>query len=200
MKQKRFPQALIGIAVLLVLAAMLLFGMSCSKLLPTAPQEDQVQGYRAEDLWPAPPANLVSAYRDRDGSAKSAEFIGPAGGVVHFGNDFLELDLVVPPGALIERTLILGKAFLFAFRDRGDRSIKQGLRLDFKPDGLVFLVPARLQLKAKLLHAEEGDILILYWQNPNTHLWEVQQEVEVEDVNMEIEFDIYHFSRYAISR
>jgi hypothetical protein len=48
------------------------------------------------------------------------------------------------------------------------------------------------------LHASKGETLTLYWYNPESGLWEVEQEVNI--CNLHAEFSIYHFWRCAIKR
>jgi hypothetical protein len=59
MMRKRFLQAVILGAVAATLEAIMLFPMGCSKMLPTAPVEDPIQAFRAEELWPTSPAGLA---------------------------------------------------------------------------------------------------------------------------------------------
>jgi hypothetical protein len=44
----------------------------------------------------------------------------------------------------------------------------------------------------------EGAVLNLFWFNPDTGAWEVEQRSEA-DKNGVVEFEINHFSKYAIS-
>jgi hypothetical protein len=179
----------------LTLAALVLFHSGCSKLLPTAPGDEEVQGYAAEELWPAPPAGLAPA--TKEAAVRSSGYIGPDGGELNFETDNLNLDFIVRDGALSEKVRISVVATMFAYYQGGE--VRTGIGFVFKPDGLVFLKPAEIRLKATLLHAEEGDVLKLFWHNPETNRWEVQQKVKVDDSEVDLEFDIYHFSRYAIS-
>jgi hypothetical protein len=108
----------------------------------------------------------------------------------------MDVSFYVPKRALSERVRISMTATLFYYYS--ERSVLNGVLLDFRPDGLVFSKPSILQLEADLLEAADGDVLILYWYNPDKDLWEVEQKVKVDDG--EVEFKIYHFSRYAISQ
>lgn len=66
---------------------------------------------------------------------------------------------------------------------------------DFGPDGLQFAKPAVLYLKTRL---QSGEVLRLFWFNPETGKWERQYRAKVDDDGV-VEFKIYHFSKYAIS-
>jgi hypothetical protein len=191
-KEKRLLKAFWRAALVLVLEAVMLFPMGCSKMLPTAPEEP-VEGYRGEDLWPAPPANLGPLLQTCSQSV--AGWFSSAGGELDIEGRCMNVSFYVPRRALSERVRISMTATLFYYYT--DRTVLNGLLLDFRPDGLVFSRPAILQLEANVLEAADGDVLTLYWYNPDTGLWEVEQRVKVD--GEEVEFKIYHFSRYAIS-
>ncbi len=196
MKNKRFLQAFIGAVAVLALGVMMLFPLGCSKLLPTAPGEDLVQGYTAEQLWPKPPASLVGW--PEPCSAESSGWFGPNGGVLNLQAKCFDLDFDVEPGALTEEVFISVTATLFNYCQ--NEEVQKGLHFDFGPDGLVFYKPAEIELEASVLEAENGEVLKLYLLNPETGLWYIEQEVVMEDATLKLEFEVSHFSRYAISR
>ena len=66
---------------------------------------------------------------------------------------------------------------------------------DFGPDGLVFAEDCTLLLDTRL---PEGTVLNLYWFNPDTGEWEVEQRGEADQKGI-VKFQIHHFSKYAIS-
>jgi hypothetical protein len=158
----------------------------------TAP-EDPLEGYRAEDLWPAPPANLSPSLQTCSQTVYG--WFSPRGSELDIDGNCMDVSFYVPKGALSERVRISMTATLFYYYS--ERNVLNGVLLNFRPDGLIFSKPAVLQLEANLLEAADGDVLTLYWYNPDTGLWEVEQKVKVDDE--EVEFRIYHFSRYAIS-
>ncbi|NIN00300.1 MAG: hypothetical protein GTO24_20145 [candidate division Zixibacteria bacterium] len=176
-----------------MMAAMVLFPVGCSKLLPTAPVEVETQGFQTEELWPAPPANL--APRLQSCAESVSGWFSLSGGELTVEGECLNLSFYVPKQALSNKIYISMNASLFYYY--GDKVVLKGLLLGFRPDGVVFSRPAIIKLEASVLEAAAGDVLILYWFNPKTLLWEVQQEVEVD--GEEVEFKIYDFSRYAIS-
>lgn len=70
------------------------------------------------------------------------------------------------------------------------------LLYDFSPDGLVFNLPASLEVDAGKL--EKGTTFNLFWWNPESSTWEFQQECVVD--HHKIEFEVQHFSKYGIAR
>lgn len=193
MRNKRFLQTLAGVAFVAAMAAIMLFPVGCSKMLPTAPADDGTQGLQPEELWPAPPAN--PAPRPQSCTETASGWFGLSGGELTVEAECLNLSLYVPKQALSNKIYISMNASLFYYC--GDKVVLKGLFLGFRPDGVVFSRPAIIKLEASVLEAAAGDVLTLYWFNPETLLWEVQQEVKVN--GEEVEFKIYHFSRYAIS-
>lgn len=196
MEKKRLIQALVGAAVLLALAALILFSMGCSKMLPTA-TEDSVQAYRAEELWPAPPAQLTGWIQPC--SASDSRWFDQKGGNLKLEADcFKKLDFKVKKDALNDSVLITVGANLFNYYK--DEELQKGFMLQFKPDGVVFAKPAELKVEVRALDKDDSGVLRLFWYNPTTDLWEVEQEVVITGNKKKVKFDIHHFSRYAISR
>jgi hypothetical protein len=66
---------------------------------------------------------------------------------------------------------------------------------DFSPDGLVFLRPAILTLDADFV---SGRPVKLYWFNERTGVWQVEN-IGIPDRDGKVKFQIFHFSKYAIS-
>jgi hypothetical protein len=188
-----------GLATALVLLAILLFPSGCSKLLPTVPVngEDQVQGYPAEELWPKPPAKLAGWLEPC--SALDAMWFDEKGGKLKLeANCFKKLEFKVKKNALSDSVLITVGVNLFNYCR--DEEMQKGFMLEFAPDGVVFNKPAELKVEVRDVDKEDSGVLRLYWYNPGTGLWEVEQEVVITGNKKKAKFDIYHFSRYAISR
>ncbi len=188
-----------GLATVLALIGILFFPSGCSKLLPTAPVtgEDQVQGYRAEDLWPKPPAQLAGWQEPC--SALDSMWFDKKGGKLKLEADcFKKLEFKVKKDAVSQGVLITVGVNLFNYYRDGE--MQKGFMLEFAPDGLVFGKPAELKVEVRDLDKEDSGVLRLYWNNPSTGLWEVEEEVVITGNKKKAEFDIYHFSRYAISR
>jgi len=66
---------------------------------------------------------------------------------------------------------------------------------DFGPDDLVFAKACKLKLITRFA---KNTVLRLYWFNPETGRWEVEQRGEVDKKGV-VEFEVHHFSKYAIS-
>lgn len=197
MIRNRFLQAVILGAVVATLGAIMLFPMGCSRMLPTAPVEDLVQAFRAEELWPTSPASLAGWLQTC--SAEGSQEFGRKGGKLKLEAEcFKKLEFKVPKDALSGRVVISVSARLFNYFRDGE--LQKGFFFDFGPDALVFAKPAKLKMEIRELEANDGEMLRLYWHNPGTGLWEVQQEVEVTGKKKKATFNIHHFSRYAISR
>jgi hypothetical protein len=194
-KEKRFLKALVGAGVALALVAMMLFPMGCSKLLPTVPHGAEETVLVAEGPGSVP--QIKTSDENQLCSAKKSERIEPSGGLLHLQAKCFDVFFEVPSGALSQEARITAKATLTEYRDK-NRFYKR-LDLDFQPDGLVFSVPAKVKFKAQVLDAKGGQQLNLYWYNPSSRSWELEQEVTLKDGELEVEFKIYHFSRYAIS-
>jgi hypothetical protein len=189
MKGKGLTKLLIGSASVLALAAILFFPTGCSNLLPTEP--DALS--KVEDHGVLPPFFKPSA-TDLLCEVYASKQVDSEGGVVLVKNRCMAFEFVIPAGALDGKVKITVLASFFESIEASN-SVK-GLVTDFGPDGLVFLKPASLILHGDLLEAAEGEVLTLYWYNPESGLWEVEQEVTIS--NSQAEFSVYHFSRYAI--
>jgi hypothetical protein len=195
MTNRRFTQALLGAVVVLALAALMLFPVGCSRLVPTSP-ESQPEGFRAEDLWPAPPYNLMP-WPKTCSAADSGLFSREGGGSFDLEAECFSVGFNVPAGALRNDVVISVRTALFNYW--GDGELQKGLDFDFTPEGLAFERPAQVEFEAAVLGADDGETVRLYWYNPGTGLWEVQQEVKVKGEKVEMVFYVHHFSRYAIS-
>lgn len=195
MKDTRLSKVLLVVALVLALGTIMLFPTACNRMLPTAP-EDAVQGYSAEDLWPGPPADLVPWPRLCSG--ETFGLCTSLGGAEYQVNtECFSLVFEVPSHAVYSNVLISMEVMQFNYMSEGE--LEKGLFFNFGPDGLVFSKDARVEFKAEVVGAEDGEVVRLFWLNPETGLWEVEQEVMVEDEMVELEFYVSHFSRYAIS-
>lgn len=75
------------------------------------------------------------------------------------------------------------------------------IELDFEPDGLFFSPPAQIVINAGSLNAlrapNHKGVVRLYYFNPDTNEWLLQQEVEIK--KGKVTFEIDHFSKFGIS-
>lgn len=197
MIRKRFLQAFILGAVVASLGGIMLFPMGCSKMLPTAPVEDPIQAFRAEELWPTSRASLAGWLQTC--SAEGSQEFGRRGGKLKLEAEcFKKLEFKVPKDALSGSVVISVSVRLFNYFRDGE--LEKGFFVDFGPDALVFAKAAKLKMEIREFEANDGEILRLYWHDPSTGLWGVQQELEVTGKKKKATFNIRHFSRYAICR
>jgi hypothetical protein len=189
MKGKGLIKLLIGSASVLALAAILLLPTGCSRLLPTEPD-----ALTKVDEYGVLPPFFKNSSTDLLCEASASRMIYPEGGVVLVKNNCMNFEFIIPPDALENKVKIVISASYFECVEAG--AVVKGLVGDFGPDGLVFLKPASLILHGDVLEAAEGDMLTLYWYNPDSSQWQVEQEAKVS--NSHAEFSINHFSRYAI--
>ncbi len=195
MKRKQILQSLKGIGGVWILVVLMLFSFGCSKMLPTAPGSGNNQ-IQAGDDWRAPAESDSFEWTELD-AMQDEGWIGPVGGVWTQVLDATLLQFRVPPQALDDSVYITVKTTLLGRIFSGKE--QKRLELEFSPDGLVFSEPANIIFQGKLLGGDKGDFLVLYWQNPFTGVWEIQQTVKVKNTITQVNFEIYHFSRYAIS-
>ena len=78
----------------------------------------------------------------------------------------------------------------------------KSVEIDFRPDGLVFVCPAKLVMDTYSLNLEEGgdadrDQYKLFWYDKDNRTW-ILQEVS-KATKGKVYFDINHFSMYGIS-
>jgi hypothetical protein len=189
MKGKGLIKLLIGTASVLALATIMFFPTGCSNLLPTEP--DALS--KVDDYGILPPF-FKPGSTDLLCEASASRMIYPEGGVVLVKNNCMNFEFIIPEDALVRKVKITVQANYFECVEAG--AVVKGLVADFGPDGLVFLKPASLILHGDVLEAAEGDLLTLYWYNPDSDQWEIEQEAKV--INSHAAFSINHFSRYAI--
>lgn len=177
--------SLVGLLLALSLSLAFLAGCSSNATAPEEqiPDDPNASWFeasaKADDLYSGPIIDLGL-------DAKSLS-VGISGGLLELTVDGLAVSINVPKGAVdgnvditvdakVVRTL-LGSIYLF----------------DFGPNGLIFNAPitVRQPMPSGQLYA------FLYYFNPDTKLWELQQAVKV--INGYASFNIFHFSKYGIS-
>lgn len=187
-KRSRKSKQLISLlGLLLTLSLSLAFLAGCSsnatspeEQIPADPKASWFEASaKADDAYSGP---IIDLGLDVDFLS-----VGVSGGLLAFTVDGLAVSINVPTGAVSENVditvdakvvkTLLGPIYLF----------------DFGPDGLVFNKPITLRqpMPAGQRYA------FLYYFNPDTKVWELQQAVKV--INGYASFSIYHFSKYGIS-
>jgi hypothetical protein len=146
------------------------------------------------DDFGVPPPFFKPGATDVACEVSASKWFDAGGGELVVQNNCMVFEFKVLPGALNNKVKVSVNAGLYDIADGGD--LDNGLVADFGPDGLVFMKPASMILDGDLLKAAEGEILTLYWYNPDAGEWEIEQEAKI--TNTHASFDINHFSRYAI--
>lgn len=164
--------------------------LGCSRMAPTAPAAAAAAATEAgliKDLSLIKIINDLDIVITEETSPLVSKTIGFLGGTlsIPLGDDTSSFN--VSPGALGLNVLI--QALAVQGKASDGRTVTT---YDFLPDGLRFLKPAKL-----VHYAENPDAkLLLYWFNPLTLNWEIQQTVQTQ--GRKAEFAIRHFSKYAV--
>ncbi len=165
----------LGLAALILTASALLLA-GCSTDAPLAPSDNGLDALLRGRLPTASNAGDLKIGPDR-------------GGVLTIGVDGELSRLIISRGAVESEVTITAEVHNFTTA-RGTVRV-----YDFGPDGLVFLKPVMLVLKADV---PRGTVLKLWWFNPATGAWEFQESVAPNRRGVTV-FKIHHFSKYAIS-
>ncbi len=112
------------------------------------------------------------------------------GGQIDIERSVYQHEFVVPEDAIEANTLITVKSSAEEILG------KSAIVFEFGPDGLTFNTSAKLKFEMAELNANALSAKILYY-NPLKKQWEYQASAAVK--NGIVEFDINHFSKYAIS-
>ncbi|MBI3873405.1 MAG: hypothetical protein HY304_10065 [candidate division Zixibacteria bacterium] len=115
------------------------------------------------------------------------QLVSSSGGTIYLTTGKHASTLVIPKDALASAVLISAVA-AEVMTPYGAVTL-----YDFGPDGLVFAKASRLTLQVDI---PDGSPLSLYWWNPATGIWELQQTAKV--AKGKVTFDILHFSQYGI--
>jgi len=166
----------------------------CGKISPVAPEQNDATlkqpfgAQQIEDKWGK--VFSFSSYNAVVG------WVDSGGGTMSFDGTGYEAEFDIPDGAVESwvKLYCQGSAY---FTESGMIYV-----FEFKPDGLVFEKPATLRLEIEALQDfKEGDPYIgaelLYW-NDSTGNWDYQKADGDTDGDGIVEFQIEHFSRYAV--
>ncbi len=196
-----FKTGFAALAVVFLVAIVI----GCSGDAPFAPVVDDQTSFKALnsalDEFGADPFELLGSADDLARRVwylqTDADFadVGVDGGTIYLELGAVSSVFDVPPGAVCEDAAagcfehITAKA-VFIMTPYGSVVF-----YNFGPDGLVFAEDCTLLLDTRL---PEGAVLHLFWFNPDTGAWEVEQRGEADKKGI-VEFEINHFSKYAIS-
>jgi hypothetical protein len=183
-KQKSFVWFGAGLSALLIV----ILAISCGNKGPTASDNQQDLAITTEMLdiimsRPAgdPPPMIVQNSSSLITKESGGELLLPA-----FGRN---TGLFVAPHSTKRNILITVTAELW------NASGKNIATFDFWPEGIVFDRPARLVIDGR--HFSGSTELTLLWYDGRGKRWEYQATGEIK--NGVAEFEIHHFSKYAIS-
>lgn len=113
------------------------------------------------------------------------------GGIIEIDREEFTHEFEVMPGALEENTLI-------TVRTVNEEVLgKEMIVFEFGPDGLDFGEPSKLRFEMAELSSTAGTGY-LYYYDPVRKSWSMQSFANVGPSGI-VEFDIDHFSKYAIS-
>ncbi len=180
----------VWLTALLVLFGLL--GMTGCSDNPVAPDTSAniTQAVSAPNASAKP---FVSNHRAGYGSG----WVSPdEGGVIDLNWGSPKNELIVPAGAVDHDVFIeVRTTFTRANRKLGENFFE----FEFSPDGQQFTTPATLVIQARALSRmlPDGGLIKLYWYNPATGEWEIEQSARVEDGR--VAFSISHFSKFGVS-
>lgn len=169
-----------GLVVLI--AAFMLAG--CSANSPLAPEPDQIGSI--EKL-----VGAGSYGSDAMGTTRSDKLIScEQGGTINIERGDYQHKFIVEPGAIDDDTQITVSV------NREIVKSKDAIVFDFSPNGLVFREAAKLDFEMAELSSVSTSAKLSYYE-PRLGIW-VNQDLKPV-VNGRVVFDIFHFSKYAIS-
>ncbi len=167
---------------LVVLAALLVFN-GCSNNAPTEPNLPQITDLDRLELGGG---SLEPAEVELDEELISAD----DGGIIEIEHCGYSHEFIVEAGAIDDDTRITIKTSKEEIR--GEAVIV----FEFGPDGLVFKEAAKLKFQMAELNARAVSAH-LYFFNPRLNRWTYESSSRISGGFAE--FEIHHFSKYAIS-
>ncbi len=169
-----------------------LLGMTGCGHNPTAPDTSA-----NVNLSPGTPDASPGAFYSNHRTAYGSGWVTPRrGGQIDLNWGSSKNQLIVPPGAVNKRLFIEVRT---SFTRENLSTGQNFFEFEFSPDGTKFNTPATLVIQARALNRLLGDggVIKLYWYNPDTSQWEVEQSAHVR--NGRVEFQIAHFSKFGVS-
>jgi hypothetical protein len=185
-----------GLAVVLTLFLV----VGCSNKSPVQPFYPDPDNSPVQTVDPDPPELGKILPGDMSGSGWDPSVIEEfdsklinktTGGTIEIDRDGYAHEFEVQAGALDENTLITIRSI------NEDVMGEEMIVFDFGPDGLEFSQPSKLRFEMAELNAF-ASAGYLYYYDPVRKKWNLQSSVNV-GVSDVVEFDIDHFSKYAIS-
>lgn len=120
------------------------------------------------------------------------------GGTIQLGWGSPRNSLQFDPGSVAEDVVIDVTACIVKGNPQNEFSV---IELDFGPDGLSFAPSAKIVLNAGSLNAlrapRHDGVVRLYYYDPDTDEWQLQQEAEI--IRGTVTFAVDHFSKFGVS-
>ena len=120
------------------------------------------------------------------------------GGLIHLGWGSPKNSLRFEPGSVSEDVVIDITTCIVKGNPQNNFSV---IEFDFGPDGLFFSPPAQIVLNAGSLNAlrapRHDGVVRLYFYDPDTDEWFLQQEAEIHRGT--VTFEVDHFSKFGVS-
>jgi len=179
---KRDLTGLKRVGLLVLLAAVLtIAGCSDNSVLGPEPIETVQLNRGVIEVTPLTAYTFVEAEK----------WVNPeTGDVIAINRNVYHHEFVVEPAGIDNPELITVKS------DKEIVKSKQAITFEFGPDGLVFNEASKLEFQMAELNALARSAK-LYYLDPKIGDWVLQAELPVKDGV--VTFEIYHFSKYAIS-
>ncbi len=174
------------VGVFVVLMAALVFN-GCSNNSPLAPDPE----YSISTAKLVPMRSMNPATSGAESLCETEKVISADdGGQIDITHEEYCHEFVIAPASIDDDTEISVKTTKEIINGR------DAIVFEFGPDGLVFSEAAKLDFEMGDLDSAARTATLLYF-DPKANDWVVQA---TKDVSLgEVEFDIYHFSKYAIS-
>jgi hypothetical protein len=177
----RMLRGISSVSVIVVLAAAMAF-TGCSNNSPLAPDSDFMAKpgiiLAGGDAQP-----IATVLVEKDISAED-------GGLILINRDVYQHSFAIQPNAIPADARISVKSY----KDKVNGI--DAIVFEFGPDGLIFSQAANLDFQMSELDSRAVSAKLHYY-DPNVKSWVLQSNRSV--VNGHVGFDIYHFSKYAIS-
>ncbi len=189
LKKPGLTGAFLSINVLLILALFAITG--CDK--------NPIQPELQADVTNLSEANKVAGHDNNFNCYESSGLITVSdGGIIHLGWGGPKNSLRFDPGSVAEDVVIDITTCIIKGNPHNNFSV---IELEFGPDDLFFSPPAQIVINAGSLNAlrapKYDGTVKLYYYNPETDEWLLQQESKIN--KGKVTFEIDHFSKFGIS-
>ncbi len=183
--------------ILLVLALVAVVGCDKNPLQTEPLAQAQIQPESEDLALSAVSRGDLQSYdprcREASGLITAAE-----GGRIRLGWGGRKNSFRVQPGAVEEDVFVEITTCVVKGNKRNRYS---AIEFDFGPDGQQFSSPAQIVISGRSLNAlrspRHGGVVRLYFYDPETDEWLIEQEAKI--IKGKVTFEIDHFSKFGIS-